>query len=147
MYSKMNNNGVATTIMKNVKTPPPPPISEQHQRLNEIEAKDVNLSSFKVKKELNPKFWPNGKLNSRVRLRLMDIADDFVKELAVNWVKPKDVIFTGSAANYNWSCGFLLPDSVRMRHRSDVLNCKAHGLGSQSSPIFLPLPSREGERG
>ena len=103
MYSKMNNNGVATTTMKNVKTPPPPPISEQHQRLNEIEAKDVNLSSFKVKKELNPKFWPNGKLNSRVRLRLMDIADDFVKELAVNWVKPKDVIFTGSAANYNWS--------------------------------------------
>lgn len=103
MYSKMNNNGVATTTMKNVKTPPPPPISEQHQRLNEIEAKDVNLSSFKVKKELNPKFWPNGKLNSRVRLRLMDIADDFVKELAVNWVKPKDVIFTGSIANYNWS--------------------------------------------
>lgn len=103
MYSKMNNNGVATTTMKNVKTPPLPPISEQHQRLNEIEAKDVNLSSFKVKKELNPKFWPNGKLNSRVRLRLMDIADDFVKELAVNWVKPKDVIFTGSAANYNWS--------------------------------------------
>ena len=102
MYSKMNNNGVATTTMKNVKTPPPP-ISEQHQRLNEIEAKDVNLSSFKVKKELNPKFWPNGKLNSRVRLRLMDIADDFVKELAVNWVKPKDVIFTGSIANYNWS--------------------------------------------
>lgn len=103
MYSKMNNNGVATTTMKNIKTPPPPPISEQHQRLNEIEAKDVNLSSFKVKKELNPKFWPNGKLNSRVRLRLMDIADDFVKELAVNWVKPKDVIFTGSIANYNWS--------------------------------------------
>ena len=103
MYSKMNNNGVATTTMKNVKTPPPPPISEQHQRLNEIEAKDVNLSSFKVKKELNPKFWPNGKLNSRVRLRLMDIADDFVKELAVNWVKPKDVILTGSIANYNWS--------------------------------------------
>ena len=102
MYSKMSNNGVATTTMKNVKTPPPP-ISEQHQRLNEIEAKDVNLSSFKVKKELNPKFWPNGKLNSRVRLRLMDIADDFVKELAVNWVKPKDVIFTGSIANYNWS--------------------------------------------
>ncbi len=103
MYSKMNNNGVATTTMKNIKTPPPPPISEQHQRLNEIEAKDVNLSSFKVKKELNPKFWPNGKINSRVRLRLMDIADDFVKELAVNWVKPKDVIFTGSIANYNWS--------------------------------------------
>lgn len=72
-------------------------------KINEIESNDVSLSSFKIKKELNPKFWPNGKLNSRVRLRLMDIADDFVKELAVDWVKPKDVIFTGSLANYNWS--------------------------------------------
>lgn len=71
--------------------------------INEIEAKDVNLSSFKIKKELNPKFWPNGKLNSRIRLRLMDIADDFVNELAIDWVKPDDVIFTGSIANYNWS--------------------------------------------
>ena len=73
------------------------------RRINEIESKDISLSSFKIKKELNPKFWPNGKLNSRVRLRLLDIADDFVKDLAVNWVKPKDVIFTGSIANYNWS--------------------------------------------
>lgn len=71
--------------------------------INEIEAKDISLSSFKIKKDLNPKFWPNGKLNSRVRLRLMDIADDFIKELSVNWVKPSDVIFTGSLANYNWS--------------------------------------------
>lgn len=71
--------------------------------INEIESKDINLSSFKIKKELNPKFWPNGKLNSRVRLRLMDIADDFIKELAVDWVKPKDIILTGSIANYNWS--------------------------------------------
>ena len=45
----------------------------------------------------------NNKLNSRVRLRLLDIADDFIDTLAVNWVKPKDVVFTGSLANYNWS--------------------------------------------
>ena len=71
--------------------------------INEIESKDISLSSFRIKKELNPKFWPNGKLNSRVRLRLMDIADDFIQDLSVDWVKPKDVIFTGSIANYNWS--------------------------------------------
>lgn len=68
-----------------------------------MKTNDINLSSFKIRKELNPKFWPNGKLNSRVRLRLLDIADDFIKELAVDWVKPKDVILTGSIANYNWS--------------------------------------------
>ena len=71
--------------------------------ITEVDSKDINLSSFKIKKELHPKFWPNGKLNSRVRLRLMDIADDFIQELSVNWVKPKDVILTGSIANYNWS--------------------------------------------
>lgn len=71
--------------------------------LSEVNTSDISLSSFKVKEELNPKFWPNGKLNSRVRLRLLDIADDFFKELAVDWVKPSDYILTGSIANYNWS--------------------------------------------
>lgn len=63
----------------------------------------VDLSSFRPQKELNPKIWINGKLNSKVRLRLLDIADDFFDTLEVNWVKPKDIILTGSLANYNWS--------------------------------------------
>ena len=71
--------------------------------LNEVESDDISLSSFKVQDDLHPKIWVNNKLNSRVRLRLLDIADDFIDTLAVNWVKPKDVVFTGSLANYNWS--------------------------------------------
>lgn len=71
--------------------------------LNEIDSSDINLKSFKVKEELHPRIWINDKLNSRVRLRLLDIADDFIDTLAVNWVKPKDIVFTGSLANYNWS--------------------------------------------
>lgn len=71
--------------------------------VNEIEPQNINLSSFKVRNRLYPKFWPNGKLNSRIRLRLMDIADDFISELSIDWVKPKDVILTGSIANFNWS--------------------------------------------
>ena len=71
--------------------------------INEVSSKNINLSSFKIKEELHPKFWPKGKLNSRVRLRLMDIADDFIEELSIDWVKPKDIILTGSIANYNWS--------------------------------------------
>lgn len=69
------------------------------------EYKDNNfdLSSFRPQSELNPKIWINGELNSRVRLRLLDIADDFVKTLEVDWVEPKDIILTGSLANYNWS--------------------------------------------
>lgn len=62
-----------------------------------------DLSSFKPQKQLNPKIWVNGKINSRVRLRLLDIADDFISSLEVDWVKPDDIILTGSLANYNWS--------------------------------------------
>lgn len=63
----------------------------------------IDLSSFKPQHELNPKIWINNKMNSRVRLRLLDIADDFVDTLHTAWVKPNDIILTGSLANYNWS--------------------------------------------
>ena len=66
------------------------------------ELSDV-IDSFDVQKELNKKFWIDGKLNSRVRLKLLDIADMFIDSLGVDWVKPKDIIMTGSLANYNWS--------------------------------------------
>ena len=75
----------------------------ENKQINEVEAEDLRLKSFESKDELHPKFWINDKLNSRVRLRLLDIADDFIDGLAVDWVKPKDVVFTGSLANYNWS--------------------------------------------
>ena len=62
-----------------------------------------DLTSFRPQKELHPKVWPHGKLNSKIRLRLLDIADDFIDTLNVDWVKPDDIILTGSLANYNWS--------------------------------------------
>lgn len=73
------------------------------EALNEVSASEISLKSFEVQDELNPKFWINGKINSRVRLKLLDIADEFFDSLTVNWVKPKDVVLTGSIANYNWS--------------------------------------------
>lgn len=85
-----------------VDTPMPEP-EEYVLTKKDLTMKDIDLSSFKPKKELEPRIWVNGKLNSRVRLRLMDIADDFFDTLEVDWVKPKDVILTGSLANYNYS--------------------------------------------
>ena len=64
---------------------------------------EVDLSSFNIKKELNPKFWKNDKLDSRIRIKLLDIADDFIEFLGVDWVKPEDITITGSLANYNWN--------------------------------------------
>lgn len=71
--------------------------------INEVDAENINLKSFEVKDELNPKFWINNKLNSRVRLKLLDLADEFFDSLSIKWVKPEDIVLTGSIANYNWS--------------------------------------------
>lgn len=72
-----------------------------------VSKKDIedrtDLSSFRPRKELNPKLWNGDTLKSEVRLHLLDIADDFFDSLEVDWVKPKDIILTGSLANYNWS--------------------------------------------
>ena len=64
---------------------------------------EISLDSFEAKDELNPKFWVGGKLKTNVRIRLLDIAHDFFEDLDVRWIKPKDVVLTGSLANYNWS--------------------------------------------
>ena len=65
--------------------------------------KDV-LDSFKLKDTLNPEIWTDFELNPKVRKKLLKIAHDFIKNLDLP--KPiviKDIIFTGSLANYNWS--------------------------------------------
>ena len=75
----------------------------QRYLMEETKPEDVDLSSFKIQNKLNPKFWKKNKLNSKIRLKLLDIADDFVDSLDVNWVKPEDIIMTGSLANYTWN--------------------------------------------
>lgn len=70
----------------------------------EYNKNDVDMSSFEKQDTLNKKFWDSDdKLNSRVRLKLLDIADDFIETLGISWVKPFDIILTGSLCNYNWS--------------------------------------------
>lgn len=69
----------------------------------EVNSSEINLSSFKKKDSLTPKLWKDGKLDSRVRLKLLDIADDFWKFVNLSWVKPKGIILTGSICNFNWS--------------------------------------------
>ena len=77
--------------------------SYAHVVSEDVSPEDIDFSSFKVKEELNPNFWKNDKLDSRIRLKLLDIADDFTDFLNVDWVKPEDITMTGSLANYNWS--------------------------------------------
>lgn len=65
--------------------------------------KDV-LDSFKIKDTLNKDIWSNDKLNPNVKTKLIQIAKGFIKDLNLpEEIKIKDIIFTGSLANYNWS--------------------------------------------
>lgn len=98
---------------------------------------DIDLSSFNIKRELNPKFWKNDLLDSRIRLKLLDIADDFIDFLGVNWVKPEDIIITGSLANYNWNKKYsdidlhILIDFSKVDKRRDFVKKYFDSLKSQ----------------
>ena len=70
---------------------------------SEVEASEVNLNSFKKQETLEPKLWNNGVLKSRVRLKLLDIADDFWEFAGISWVKRSGIHLTGSICNFNWS--------------------------------------------
>lgn len=79
-------------------------ISEAAENLSEeVNPEDINLTSFNIKKKLNPIFWENKNLNKQIRLKLLDIADEFIGELNISDLKINDIILTGSLANYNWS--------------------------------------------
>jgi hypothetical protein len=87
----------------------------------------LDMSSFETQDELNKHFWKNEKLDSRVRLKLLDIADDFTDFLNVDWVKPEDITMTGSLANYNWSKEFsdidlhIIIDFKKVDKRTDFV--------------------------
>lgn len=64
---------------------------------------NVVIKSFELKKKLNAKLWKDNQLDSRVRLKLLDIADSFFNSLNLWWVKPEDIVINGSLCGYNWS--------------------------------------------
>ncbi len=70
----------------------------------EVNPNDVSLSSFRKRGKLIPSVWKNNEtLDSRIRLKLLDIADDFWKFVNITWVEPNAIILTGSICNFNWS--------------------------------------------
>ena len=62
-----------------------------------------DLMAFDVQAELNQKIWNDEKeVRAGVKAALMDIVDEFMEGLDLD-LDVKDVIITGSIANYNWS--------------------------------------------
>ena len=60
------------------------------------------VKSFRIKDSLNPKLWDNFEINEEVREDLLKIAQDFYGSTDLK-ADVKDIILTGSLANYNWS--------------------------------------------
>ena len=76
----------------------------EEEILNITKSGDIDLSSFKVRDNLNPKIWDkDDKMKSEIRTRLLMIADDFWETLDIPWVDIDDITLTGSLSNYNWS--------------------------------------------
>jgi 8-oxo-dGTP pyrophosphatase MutT (NUDIX family) len=69
------------------------------EMLTEIE---FDLSKFTMRDQLCPNFWQNEKLNSEIRKKLLEIAEDFVKDTPIEG-RVDDITFTGSLAGYNYS--------------------------------------------
>ena len=69
-----------------------------------IDVKDVPIRGFTVKDELDPDIWQNEqRLKDYIAEHLYKIAKNFFVNLDLEWKIVKDVILTGSIANYNWS--------------------------------------------
>ena len=55
-----------------------------------------------VNTELNPKIWQGGRLDGKVRLKLLDIARAFVDFVGIE-LDVEDYTITGSNANFTWT--------------------------------------------
>ena len=66
---------------------------------------DVDTSSFVMRDELHQDFWnqPEDRLDPEIGEKLLEIARQFMEKHEVSDVKIKDITFTGSLANFNWS--------------------------------------------
>jgi predicted nucleotidyltransferase len=66
---------------------------------------DDLIKTFKVQPDLNREFWTSeNKLNPTIRKALLRIAKEFYDGVELeNKPKIKDIVFTGSLANYNYS--------------------------------------------
>ena len=66
-----------------------------------LEEGELSTSGITSQKGLHPKFWFRRELDSKVRRKLVKIAQDVAKDLEI-YDFIDDIILTGSIATYNW---------------------------------------------
>jgi len=60
------------------------------------------LKEYTLNTTLNPNIWVNGKIKPKLLNALLKVAQKFYKDLDIT-APLKDIILTGSSANYNWT--------------------------------------------
>lgn len=73
----------------------------RQRNLIDESAEDIDLKPFKGQEGLCELFWSGDALDGKVRASLIKAAKKFIEFLGVD-VKVKDVLLTGSMANFNW---------------------------------------------
>lgn len=68
-----------------------------------INPKDIDTASIQMHSELNPEYWEGDKLRPEIRQAFLKNVLMFVESLKLPNFKAKDIIFTGSMANYNYT--------------------------------------------
>lgn len=69
-----------------------------------IKPDSIDMSSIKMNDELNPQLWDEEEmLKPAVRAALLKIAIEFIKYCKIEDQKFKDILLTGSNANYNYT--------------------------------------------
>tara|TARA_R110002020_G_scaffold293770_1_gene509498 strand:- start:2219 stop:3004 length:786 start_codon:yes stop_codon:yes gene_type:complete len=69
-----------------------------------LEGRVLSLPSLGVQDDLNREIWNDkDELRPDIREKLLEIAQDFWESQELDDIRIKDIIFTGSLANYNWS--------------------------------------------
>jgi len=64
----------------------------------------METTTFKIQKTLNSKLWDeNSELDSEARGALLKIAGKFISKIDIPKSSVKDIVLTGSLANFNWS--------------------------------------------
>ena len=83
--------------------------------LNEIVDPDtVNVEKLNIKDELCPMVWNGDQMHPDVRQHLLKNAAEFIKFSNIEDKNFKDIILTGSLANYNWHEGSDLDVHILM---------------------------------
>ena len=106
-YKKLRRkNDIYSTVggLKNLDSGAPYNVKTQRAGTDRLrfEVLEVDPEGFRIHDELEPQIWKDEELKPNIKDRLMEIAEDFIDNLSFN-VNLKDVRFTGSLANYNWS--------------------------------------------